>query len=65
MIVGIGIDIIEIERIQGVYARHGERFAQRILTAAEYAYVMRFKEPSQRLAGLESRDRLARCGDSA
>ncbi|MEI6231436.1 MAG: holo-ACP synthase [Planctomycetota bacterium] len=51
MIVGIGIDIIEIERIQGVYARHGERFAQRILTAAEYAYVMRFKEPSQRLAG--------------
>ena len=51
MIVGIGIDLIEIERIRGVYARHGERFARRILTSSEYVYVMRFSEPSQRLAG--------------
>lgn len=51
MIVGIGIDLIEVERIRAVYARHGERFARRILTASEYDYVMRFAEPSQRLAG--------------
>ena len=51
MIVGIGIDLIEIERIRAVYARHTERFAKRILTAAEHDYVMRFAEPSQRLAG--------------
>ena len=31
MIVGLGTDLIEIERIRQAYARHGERFAQRIL----------------------------------
>ncbi len=51
MIVGIGIDLIEIERIRAVYARHSKRFAHRILTTAEHHYVMRFAEPSQRLAG--------------
>jgi holo-[acyl-carrier protein] synthase len=51
MIVGIGIDLIEVERIRAVYTRHGERFARRILTASEYNYVMKFSEPSQRLAG--------------
>ena len=51
MIVGIGIDLIEIERIQGVYARHHDRFLNRILTDAERAYVLRYKDPAQRLAG--------------
>ncbi len=31
MIYGIGIDLIEIERIAQAQARHGDRFAQRIL----------------------------------
>lgn len=35
MIVGIGTDIIEIERIRASLARLGDRFAQRILTAPE------------------------------
>jgi holo-[acyl-carrier protein] synthase len=51
MIVGIGIDIIEIERIAEVYVRHRERFAQRILTDAERAYVLRHSDPRHRLAG--------------
>jgi holo-[acyl-carrier protein] synthase len=51
MIIGIGIDLIEIDRIQAVYARHAERFSRRILTEREYAYVMRHADPSQRLAG--------------
>ncbi len=51
MIIGIGIDLIEIERIQAVYTRHLERFTRRILTDREYAYVMRHTDPSQRLAG--------------
>jgi len=51
MIIGLGIDLIEIERIKLVYARHGERFSRRILTDAEYAYVMRHADPTQRLAG--------------
>lgn len=36
MIVGIGTDLIEIERIEAACARHGERFAQRILGPAEW-----------------------------
>ncbi|MGH6608937.1 MAG: holo-ACP synthase [Burkholderiaceae bacterium] len=36
MIFGVGIDIIEIERIAASYARFGERFAHRILGKREY-----------------------------
>jgi holo-[acyl-carrier protein] synthase len=51
MIVGLGMDIIEIERIRSVYLRHQKRFVKRILTAAEQAYVLRFADPSSSLAG--------------
>lgn len=36
MIIGLGTDLVEIARIDRVYQRHGERFARRILTPAEY-----------------------------
>ncbi len=51
MIVGIGIDLVEIERIRGVYQRHSERFVNRILTPAERAYVLQHRDPTQRIAG--------------
>ncbi|HLX64305.1 MAG TPA: holo-ACP synthase [Planctomycetota bacterium] len=51
MIVGVGIDLIELERIQAVYERHRERFVSRILTASERAYVLKYADPTQRLAG--------------
>ena len=35
MIVGIGTDVVSIERIAGVLERHGERFVNRVLTPAE------------------------------
>ena len=35
MIFGVGIDIIEIDRIAASYARFGQRFARRILGARE------------------------------
>jgi holo-[acyl-carrier protein] synthase len=35
VIVGIGTDLIEIERIEAAVARHGERFVQRILGPEE------------------------------
>ena len=37
MIYGIGTDICDVRRIQASLARHGERFAQRILSDAELA----------------------------
>ena len=35
MIFGIGADICDVRRIRATFERHGERFAQRILSAAE------------------------------
>ncbi|HUD27188.1 MAG TPA: holo-ACP synthase [Burkholderiaceae bacterium] len=37
MIFGIGQDVIEIERVAGALARHGERFVSRILGPRELA----------------------------
>ncbi len=37
MIVGIGTDIVDVERIQGVYQRQGEVFAKRLLSEQEWA----------------------------
>jgi holo-[acyl-carrier protein] synthase len=51
MIIGIGIDLIEVPRIRGIYQRHAERFVNRILTPAERVYVLRHADPSERLAG--------------
>ena len=51
MIVGLGIDLIEIERIKSIYLRHGSRFTHRILTDAEQVYVLRPVDPGSRLAG--------------
>lgn len=37
MIFGIGTDILQIERIQKVFERHGERFVSHLLTNEEQA----------------------------
>ncbi|HEY9172333.1 MAG TPA: holo-ACP synthase [Verrucomicrobiae bacterium] len=50
MILGIGIDLIEVERIKASYERFGERFVNRILHPAEISYCLSHKEPSPFLA---------------
>jgi holo-[acyl-carrier protein] synthase len=35
MIVGLGLDVVELERIRGAWERFGHRFAARVLTPAE------------------------------
>ena len=50
MIVGIGTDVVSIERIQGVLDRHGERFVKRVLTPAERARFARTKLKASHLA---------------
>ncbi len=44
MIKGIGIDIIEIERIKGAVLRFGEQFLNRVFTEKEISYCKRRKE---------------------
>jgi holo-[acyl-carrier protein] synthase len=38
MLVGTGIDVVEIERIARSIERYGERFLRRVFTAGEIAY---------------------------
>jgi holo-[acyl-carrier protein] synthase len=47
VIVGIGTDVVSIERIAGVLARHGERFVNRVLTADERARYERTNEKAR------------------
>ena len=37
MIYGVGTDLCDVRRIEGVLARHGQRFAERVLGPAELA----------------------------
>lgn len=50
MILGTGIDIIEVGRIKASYERFGERFINRILRPAEIAYCLSHKFPAPFLA---------------
>jgi holo-[acyl-carrier protein] synthase len=51
----VGVDIIEIERIQQVLQRHGERFLRRVYTEAEIAYCRgRIHELAARFAAKEA-----------
>jgi holo-[acyl-carrier protein] synthase len=50
-IVAHGIDLVDCPRIEEMVARHGERFVQRIFTAAEQAYAEANKNKIEKLAG--------------
>jgi holo-[acyl-carrier protein] synthase len=50
VIVGLGLDLIGVERIRGVYARQGQRFLDRVYTGDEQRYCLGFRDPSERLA---------------
>ena len=44
MILGIGTDLANIDRIQGVLSRHGDRFRNRVFTEMEQAKASRRKD---------------------
>ena len=50
MILGIGIDIIEVERIRSSHERFGERFLNRILHPNEIGYCLSHRVPAPFLA---------------
>jgi len=50
MILGTGLDLVDIPRIAAVYQRHGERFVRRILLPAEAAYCLAHRDPGPCLA---------------
>ena len=50
MILGVGIDIIEVGRIESSYEKFGERFLNRILHPNEIGYCLSHKSPGPFLA---------------
>jgi holo-[acyl-carrier protein] synthase len=50
MILGTGIDIIEVSRIRASYEKFGERFLNRILRPGEIAYCLSHRYPAPFLA---------------
>ncbi len=51
MIVGLGVDIAEIDRIEAAITRHGRPFLKRVFTPAEIAYCERHRNRFERYAG--------------
>jgi holo-[acyl-carrier protein] synthase len=50
MILGIGIDIIEVARVKASHERFGERFLKRVLLTNEIAYCLSHKNPAPFIA---------------
>jgi holo-[acyl-carrier protein] synthase len=50
MIVGIGVDAVEIERVDRMFASKGERMLKRLFTGDELSYISTKVAPGQHLA---------------
>jgi holo-[acyl-carrier protein] synthase len=47
---GVGVGLIDVERLERALARHGERLERRVFTAAEREYARGWRTPGQPLA---------------
>ena len=50
MILGVGIDLVKVERIEQAINRWGDSFTKRVFTGNELEYCMRQKRPGPHLA---------------
>ncbi len=50
MILGIGVDLVEVERIDRAIERHGEHFLRRVFTKGEIAYCAGMHAPGPHYA---------------
>ncbi|MGE9292183.1 MAG: holo-ACP synthase [Puniceicoccales bacterium] len=50
IVLGLGTDLVDVERIQRSHERHGERFLKRLYTAAEQEYCLSQSNPYPHLA---------------
>jgi holo-[acyl-carrier protein] synthase len=51
MIVGIGVDIVDVERVRGLLERYGNRFVERVFTESEERYARKGVNTAERFAG--------------
>ncbi len=50
MIVGLGVDLAEVDRVEAAIARYGQAFLQRVFTPAEIRYCERHRNRIERYA---------------
>jgi holo-[acyl-carrier protein] synthase len=50
VIVGLGMDVVEIARVRAMIERHGARARERLFTAAEIAYAEQRADPARHYA---------------
>jgi holo-[acyl-carrier protein] synthase len=51
MVKGIGVDLVEIPRVEECIDRHGDHFLEKVFTASEISYCNRKKRPAVHFAG--------------
>jgi len=62
ILLGLGADLIEVERIRGVIDRHGQRFLDRILTDEEKAYCASMGAPHKHIAArFAAKEAVSKC----
>lgn len=49
-IIGLGVDLAEVDRVRSLLARYGDSFRRRCFTEHEWEYAHRFSDPAGRLA---------------
>ncbi|NJD68561.1 MAG: holo-[acyl-carrier-protein] synthase [candidate division NC10 bacterium] len=50
MVIGIGIDLVQIDRFERAVARYGARLLDRLFTPSERAHIRRYRSPGRHLA---------------
>lgn len=48
--IGLGVDLVDVEEAERLLERWGDRLLRRLLTETEREYVLRFERPAQYLA---------------
>ena len=62
VMVGLGADLIEVERVRGVLERQGERFLERVFTDEERAYCARMAHPYKHYAArFAAKEAVSKC----
>ncbi len=62
ILLGLGCDLIEIDRIRGVVERQGARFLDRVFTEEERAYCLGMKHPHKHLAArFAAKEAVSKC----
>jgi holo-[acyl-carrier protein] synthase len=61
-VVGIGLDLVEVERVAGALERHGDRFERRLFTESESAYCRSMAHPERHFAArFAAKEAVSKC----